>query len=88
MHLDQGRTLKSLANEFGVSVSTIGRWVIRYRNLKPKENKAFRYCRLSTLIEETLRDEPNTTDKELPKNHTVLPSRVSCEDKKSHSEEG
>ena len=27
MHLEQGRTINSLADEFGVSVSTIGRWV-------------------------------------------------------------
>ena len=32
LHLDENRTIKSLAEEFGVSVSTISRWVIRYRN--------------------------------------------------------
>lgn len=34
LHLDEKRTMKSLAEEFGVSVSTISRWVIRYRNRK------------------------------------------------------
>ena len=32
LHLDENRTIKSLAEEFSVSVSTISRWVIRYRN--------------------------------------------------------
>lgn len=32
LHLDEKRTMKSLAEEFEVSVSTISRWVIRYRN--------------------------------------------------------
>ena len=34
LHLDKKHMIKSLAEEFGVSVSTISRWVIRYRNRK------------------------------------------------------
>lgn len=33
LHIDKKRTMKSLAAEFRVSVSTISRWVIRYKNL-------------------------------------------------------
>lgn len=31
LHLDEKRTLKSLAEDYCVSVSTISRWIIRYR---------------------------------------------------------
>ena len=34
LHLDKKRTIKSLAEEFDVSASTISRWVIRYKNRK------------------------------------------------------
>lgn len=33
LHLEKRRTMKSLAKEFGVSVSTISRWAIRYKNI-------------------------------------------------------
>lgn len=32
LHLEEGRSVKWLAGEYGVSVSTIGRWVICHRN--------------------------------------------------------
>lgn len=32
LHIAHGKTIKSLAAEYGVSASTISRWVIYYRN--------------------------------------------------------
>ena len=32
LHLDGGRPIKALAEEYGISPSTIGRWVIYYKN--------------------------------------------------------
>ncbi|MBQ6313975.1 MAG: hypothetical protein IJI11_00055 [Mogibacterium sp.] len=32
LHFDEKRTMKSLAEKFDDSVSTVSRWVIRYRN--------------------------------------------------------
>lgn len=32
LHLEHGRTINSLSDEYGVSVSTISRWIIKYRN--------------------------------------------------------
>ena len=32
LHLDNKRTLTSLSEEYGVSVNTISRWIIIYRN--------------------------------------------------------
>lgn len=37
LHLDKGRTLKSLSEEFGVSQSTIGRWTVMFRNKALKQ---------------------------------------------------
>lgn len=36
LHLTQKRTIQSLSQEYGVSTSTISRWVIAYRNQKNK----------------------------------------------------
>lgn len=33
LHIDEKRTIKSLAEEFEISVSTISRWVSRYKNM-------------------------------------------------------
>lgn len=32
LHLDQRRTIQSLSKEYGVSTSTISRWVMTYKN--------------------------------------------------------
>ena len=32
LHLDQGKSIKWLAEEHGVSASTVSRWIIVYRN--------------------------------------------------------
>lgn len=32
LHLDQGKTIKWLAEEYGISASTVSRWIIVYRN--------------------------------------------------------
>ncbi len=32
LHLDHGKPIKSVAEEYGVSVSSVSRWVIYYRN--------------------------------------------------------
>ena len=32
LHLEEGRSVKWLAEEYDVSISTIGRWVICHRN--------------------------------------------------------
>ena len=37
LHLNQKRTIQSLSKEYGVSTSTISRWVIAYRNRKTRE---------------------------------------------------
>jgi len=34
LHLVHGKSIKSLAEEYAVSASTIGRWVTNYRNKK------------------------------------------------------
>ena len=41
LHLTQKRTIQSLSKEYGVSTSTISRWVIYYRNriIKEKTNE-------------------------------------------------
>lgn len=36
LHLDQKRTIQSLSQEYGVSASTISRWVTIYRNKQIK----------------------------------------------------
>lgn len=32
LHLDQKRTIASLSKEFGISTSTVSRWIIAHRN--------------------------------------------------------
>jgi len=32
LHVEENRTIKSLAQEFGVSESSVSRWLIKYRN--------------------------------------------------------
>ena len=39
LHLTQKRTIQSLSKEYGVSVSTISRWVIISRNTEIKERR-------------------------------------------------
>ena len=36
LHLEQGRKIVHLAKEYGVSESTIGRWITKYRNTLAK----------------------------------------------------
>lgn len=39
LHLVHGKSIKWLADEYAVSASTIGRWVIRYRNKRLLEEQ-------------------------------------------------
>lgn len=39
LHEDQKRTIQSLSKEYGVSASTISRWVIISRNTEIKERR-------------------------------------------------
>jgi len=34
LHVEEGKTLKILSDDYGVSQSTLGRWVVKYRNGK------------------------------------------------------
>ena len=34
LHVEEGKTQSDLAKEYSVSQSTIGRWVVHYRNMK------------------------------------------------------
>ena len=38
LHLEQKRTIASLSKEYGISASTISRWIIIFRNEKAKLN--------------------------------------------------
>lgn len=42
LHLEEGRTRKSLCEEFSISESTLGRWIIRYKNGALKETEIHR----------------------------------------------
>ena len=38
LHLAQKRTIQSLSKEYGVSTSTISRWITAYRNRQARDN--------------------------------------------------
>ncbi len=38
LHIEEKRTIASLSEEFGVSKSTISRWIVSYNNSVKKEN--------------------------------------------------
>lgn len=38
LHLEKKQTITSLSEEYGISQSTISRWLIVQRNLQSKEN--------------------------------------------------
>ena len=38
LHVEEGKTLRTLSRDYGVSQSSIGRWVAKYRNGKLTKN--------------------------------------------------
>ena len=48
LHLEQKRTIASLSEEYGISSSTISRWIIAQRNMKSRERCDRRKGRRST----------------------------------------
>lgn len=42
LHLDQKQTIASLSEEYGISPSTISRWLITFKNIECRRNNQCR----------------------------------------------
>ena len=65
LHLEEGRTLKGLAEEYGVSKASISNWVSQFRNECQTNNKAkadYDYMKENLQLRKQLAELPKEND--------------------------